>query len=124
MMRELVPVTALLLFFSPLALASQTACVFASGPSPDYYEIEFIEGDAKPMIVFSSTVFGSGKRYTLSPENYELNHFDQKAGTVDLEFENPGDAALPPPFGLVGRNGRAWFKTGPTIVEGKFKCDQ
>lgn len=120
----LIPTVALLACFSPPALASQTACVFASGLSSDYYELEFIgESDAKSVIVFSSTAFGSGKRYTLSPENYALKHFDQKAEAVDLEFDNPGNVALPPSFRLVGRDGRAWFKTGSVLVEGEFKCD-
>ena len=123
-MRKLISTVALLSFFGQSALASQTSCVFSTGQSPHYYELEFIGyGDVKPMIVFSSTVFGSGKRFTLSPDNYTLKNFNPKARTVDLEFRNPNDLTLPPSFGLVGTDGRALFKTGSMIIAGNFKCD-
>ncbi len=123
MMRETTLLVALLAVFSPCAIASQTACVFSTEPSPSYYEVEFIgDDDAKPMIVFSSTDFGAGKRFTLSAEHYALKRFDPKAGAVDLEFRNPGDVALPPSFGLVGNEGRTRLKTGSVTVEGELKC--
>lgn len=94
------------------------------GVSPHHYELEFIGyGDAAPVIVFSSTAFGSGKRLTLSPENYTLENFSQRARAVDLAFRNPDDLGLPSSFGLVGTAGRAFFKSGSMIVEGSFKCD-
>ncbi|HJR74421.1 MAG TPA: hypothetical protein VJ806_12360 [Luteimonas sp.] len=123
MMRESLLIVALLAFFSPAAFASQTVCVFEADPSAHYYEVEFIgDGDAKPVIVFSSTDFGAGKRFTLSVEHYVLKHFDPKAGSVDLEFHNPGDVTPSPSFGLVGSEGRARLKTGSMIIDGEFKC--
>lgn len=124
MMRKLIPALALLALSSPPALASQTACIFSTDRSPHYYELEFIGyEDVEPMVVFSSTVFGSGERFTLRPQDYTLKIFDRKAKKVDLEFRNPNDPALPPSFGLVGTDGRAWFKSGSVIIEGDFRCD-
>lgn len=124
-MRTLITAAAALAFFGQPALASQTACVFSAGQAPHYYELEFIGyGDAQPMIVFSSTAFGAGKRFTLKPENYSLRNFNPKAGTVNLEFRNPGDSSLPPSFGLDGADGRALFKTGSVIIGGNLKCER
>lgn len=123
-MPKLVSAVALLALLSQSAFASQTACVFSTGQSPHYYELEFIgDSDARLVIVFSSTAFGSGKRLTLSPASYTLKNFSQKARSVDLEFRNPNDRTLPPSFGLVGTGGRGWFKTGSMIIEGNFNCD-
>lgn len=123
-MRTLFCSAALLALSSQPALASQTACVFSTDRSSQYYELEFIGyDDAKPVIVFSSKDFGAGERFTLSAENYTLKDFNQKARSVDFEFRNPNDPALPPSFGLVGTDGRVWFKTGSTIIEGTFRCD-
>lgn len=123
MMRKLIPALASLALSSQPALASQTACVFSTDQSPHHYELEFIGyEDMEPVVVFSSTVFGSGKRFTLRPQDYALKTFDQKAKKVDLAFRNPNDPALPPSFGLVGSDGRAWFKSGSVTVEGDFRC--
>ncbi|QDH69703.1 hypothetical protein [Marilutibacter alkalisoli] len=117
------PVITLLALAGQPASASQTACFFDSGQDPEYYELEFIGyDDINPMIVFSSTVNGSGKRITLSSENYSLEHFSQKTATVHLEFRNPGDDSLPPSFTLIGRNGLAQLKIGPTAVDGSLRC--
>ncbi|MGR4871255.1 hypothetical protein ACIPRI_20630 [Variovorax sp. LARHSF232] len=124
MTRMIILAAAFMGLLSQSALASQTACQFSTGQSPHHYELEFVAySDAKPVIVYSSTTFGSGKRLTLSPENYSLKNFNQKEGRVDLEFRNPNDLALPPSFGLVGIGGRGLFKSGSVIVEGSFKCD-
>ncbi len=124
MRRKIILAVSFIGLLSQSALASQTACQFSTGQSPHYYDLEFVGySDARPVIVYSSTAFGSGKRLTLSPENYSLKNFSQKAGTVDLEFRNPNDRSLPPSFGLVGTGGRALFKSGSMIIEGSFKCD-
>jgi hypothetical protein len=123
-MGKLTPALVLFAALSQPALASQTLCVFSTDTSSDYYELEFIgNGDERPLIVFTSTRFRPGERFTLSPENYTLKDFNEKARRVDLEFLNPGNPALPPSFGLVGNGGRAWLKTGSTITEGSFTCD-
>jgi len=120
----LISAAALLAVWSQAALASQTACVFSGSQAPHYYELEFIGySDVNPMVVFSSTAFGSGARFTLSPANYTLKRFSQKAKSVSLDFRNPQDPALPPSFDLVGRRGRAKLKIGSIVTEGDLKCE-
>lgn len=121
---KLIPAWTCLLLASQSVSASQTACVFSADKAQDYYEVEFIGyGDTKPMIVFSSTSLGAGKRLTLHPGNYTLTQFSQKAGKVDMKFRNPEDPAQPPSFSLVGAGGRARLAIGSSIVAGDFKCD-
>lgn len=116
-------VTLLLALAGHPAVASQTACTFEGGKAPQYYELEFIGySDVNPMIVFSSTVFGSGKRITLQPQSYSLTRFSQKAAMVHLVFRNPGNRALPPSFSLVGRGGKAQLTIGATVINGSLKC--
>ena len=68
-------------------LGSQTGCTFSAGDTPDYYEIEFIGySDTKPVLVFSATTFGAGKRIALRPADYTLHHFSQKDGLSGLSF--------------------------------------
>lgn len=123
-MRKLALAATLLALIGQPALASQTACTFSAGDASRYYELEFIGyGDADPIIVFSSTTFESGKRITLSPADYSLRHFNQKARKVSLEFRNPRNLALPPSFNLNGVDGRAILTIGSSIVEGDLKCD-
>ena len=106
------------------ALASQTVCTFESGQSSPYYELEFIGySDATPMIVFSSTAFGSGQRVTLQSADYTLKQFSSSTAAVLLEFRNPGSGALPPSFTLTGRSGHATFRIGSMAVPGVFRCD-
>lgn len=123
-MRKLASVAILLALIGQPALASQTVCSFSAGEAPRYYELEFIGyGDADPIIVFSSTTFGSGERVTLNPEDYSLKHFSQKVGKVSLEFRNPKNIALPPSFSLNGADGRAILAIDSSIIEGDLKCD-
>lgn len=123
MRRRISLVIVLLALASQPAFASQTACTFEGGKPPQYYELEFIGySDANPMIVFSSTAFGSGKRITLPPENYSLKNFSQKAANIHLEFRNPGSGSLPPSFSLTGHRGHAQLKIGSTTVDGSLKC--
>ena len=124
MRQRIALVIALLALASQPAIASQTACTFQGGKAPQYYELEFIGySDVNPMIVFSSTEFGSGKRITLQPENYSLKKFSQKTAMVHLEFRNPGNGSLPPSFSLTARRGQAQLKIGPTVVDGSLICD-
>jgi hypothetical protein len=124
MIRKLASAATLLALMSQSALASQTACTFSAGEAPNYYELEFIGyGDTDPVIVFSSTTFGSGKPVTLNPADYSLMHFSPKARKVSLEFRNPKSLALPPSFNLNGADGRAILAIGSTVVEGDLKCD-
>ena len=117
-------VVVLLALASQPAIASQTACVFEGGKAPQHYELEFIGySDVNPMIVFSSTTFGSGKRITLQPENYTLKHFSQKTAMVHLEFRNPGNGSLPPSFNLTGQRDEAQLTIGFTAVNGSLKCE-
>ena len=123
MTQRIALVIVLLALASQPAVASQTACTFESNKASQYYELEFIGySDVNPMIVFSSTAFGSGKRITLEPENYSLENFNQKTAMVHLEFRNPGNGSLPPSFSLTGRSGKAQLKIGPTTVDGSLKC--
>lgn len=123
-MMHSIALAVLLILASQPALASQTVCTFESGKSSPYYELEFIGySDANPMIVFSSTAFGSGKRVTLQPADYTLQHFNSSLAAVLLEFRNPGNHALPPSFTLSGRSGRAKLKIGATAVGGTLHCD-
>ena len=86
--------------------------------------MEFIGyGDADPIIVFSSTTFGSGERITLNPADYSLKNFSQKARKVSLEFRNPQNLALPLSFSLNGIDGRAMLTIGSSTIEGDLKCD-
>jgi len=115
---------ALLLLATGPALASQTVCTFESGTSSPYYEVEFIGySDARPMVVFSSTAFGAGRRVTLQPADYTLKQFNSSTAAVLLEFRNPGSGALPPSFTLTGRGGHATFTIGSKAVPGVFRCD-
>lgn len=124
MRQRITPLVFLLVLAGPPAIASQTACTFEGGKAPQYYELEFIgDSDVDPMIVFSSTAFGSGKRITLQPENYSLKDFSQKAEMIHLEFHNPGVDSLPPSFILTGRRGRALLKIGSIAIDGSLKCD-
>lgn len=123
MKRKLVSTAILLALMGQPALASQTACTFSADDAFRYYELEFIGyGDTDPMIVFSSTTFGSGKPIALNPANYSLKHFSQKTGKVSLEFRNPKNLALPPSFNLNGADGRAILAIGSSIIEGDLKC--
>lgn len=124
MMRKLASVGILLVLMGQPALASQTVCTFSAGEASRYYELEFIGyGDADPIIVFSSTTFGSGERITLNPADYSLKNFSQKARKVSLEFRNPQNLALPPSFSLNGIDGRAMLTIGSSTIEGDLKCD-
>jgi hypothetical protein len=124
MIRKLASAAALLALVSPPAIASQTACTFSAGEAPRYYELEFIGyGDADPVIVFSSTTFGSGKPVTLNPADYSLKHFSPRARKVSLEFRNPKNLAVPPSFNLNGADGRAILSIGSSVIEGDLKCD-
>jgi hypothetical protein len=124
-MRQRIALVVFLLgLASQPAIASQSACTFEGGKAPQYYELEFIGySDVNPMIVFSSTAFGSGKRITLQPEHYSLKSFSQKAAKVHLEFRNPGNSSLPPSFNLTGQQGKAQLKIGSAAVDGSLKCD-
>lgn len=124
MMRKFALAATLLALVGKPALASQTACTFSAGDASRYYELEFIGyGDTDPIIVFSSTTFGSGKRITLSPADYSFKHFGQKARKVSLAFRNPKSPALPPSFNLNGVDGRATLTIGSSVMEGDLKCD-
>ena len=123
MKRKLAFIVILLALMVQPALASQTACMFSTDKATHYYEIEFVGySDTDPMIVFSSTVFGSGKRFTLHPSNYTLEHFSKKARAVSLEFRSQEGSAMPP-FTLVGTAGRASLKIGSNDIEGDLRCD-
>lgn len=105
------------------AWASQTACTFEGGQPPQYYELEFIGyGDAKPMVVFSSTAFGAGKRITLPVEHYSVENFRQVAARLRLAFRNPGNEALPPSFTLSARKGEGRLSMGSITVDGALHC--
>lgn len=124
MIRKLASAAAVLAILSQPAIASQTACTFSAGESPDYYELEFVGyGDADPTIVFSATTFGSGKPITLDPSNYSLKHFSPKTRKVSLEFRNPKNPAMPPSFYLNGTDGRAILAIGSSVIEGDLRCD-
>ena len=124
MRQRIALVIVLLALASHPAIASQTACTFEGGKEPQYYELEFIGySDVNPMVVFTSTTFGSGERITLQPENYSLKQFSQKTAMVHLEFRNPGNGSLPPSFSLIGQRGQAQLKIGSTAVDGSLKCD-
>lgn len=123
MMGKLVSTAILFSLMGQPALASQTVCTFSADDAFRYYELEFIGyGDTDPMIVFSSTTFGSGKPIALNPANYSLKHFSRKTGKVSLEFRNPKNLALPPSFNLNGADGRAILAIGSSIIEGDLKC--
>jgi len=123
-MMQRIGLAALLILVGQHALASQTLCTFESGTSSPYYELEFIGySDAKPVIVFSSTAFGAGKRVTLQAADYTLRQFSSSTAAVVLEFRNPGSGALPASFTLTGRGGDATLKSGSTAVTGTFRCD-
>lgn len=105
------------------AVASQTACTFASAQGSDYYEIEFIGyDDRRPVVVFSSTAFGAGRRIGLAPADYRLTAFSRAERRVDLAFRNPRDPALPPSFSLSGEGGRARLVIGTARIEGDLQC--
>lgn len=105
-------------------LASQTSCTFTTVDTPDYYEIEFIGyTDTNPVLVFSSTAFGSGKRIALPPADYTLNYFSRKEGRVGLEYRNPQNPALPPSFALAGIGANVWLTIGSARLRGELKCD-
>lgn len=119
----MVRIGALITLASQPVLASQTVCTFESAKASRYYELEFIgDGHVKPMIVFASTTFSSGKRVTLQAADYTLKHFDPGRAAVLLEFRNPGSTAWPPSFTLSGRRGRATLQIGSTAVGGTFRC--
>lgn len=126
MKQRIALVATLLALASQPTIASQTACTFSGGKEPQYFELEFIGySDANPLIVFSSSEFASGKRVTLNPTHYVLNHFSQSTATINLAFRNPGNQMLPPSFSLLtGHEGRAQLKMGSTIVDGELKCDE
>ncbi|WP_157498930.1 MULTISPECIES: hypothetical protein [unclassified Lysobacter] len=124
MRPRIVLATALLALFGQPATASQTACRFTGGESPQYYEVEFIGyTDIDPMVVFSSTTLGSGDLITLSSKQYTLKQFSQKTATVDLTFRNPGDDSLPPSFTLIGQKGKAQLKISTRTIDGSLRCD-
>jgi len=111
----------LLALLAQPVLASQTACIFSTGKTSQYYELEFIGyGDTKPLLVFSSTTFRAGQRIALPAA--DLKHFRQKARSVSLEFRNPGDPALPPSFTLAGTGAQAWLSIGSARLQGDSKC--
>lgn len=113
----------LLLTVSQPAFASQTACVFSTGKAADYYELEFIgDSGTKPLIVFSSTAFGDGRRITLDAARYRLTRFDQKTGKVQLQFRNRRDPSLPHSFSLAGNGGRARLSIGARHIDGEMQC--
>lgn len=105
-------------------LASQTNCTFTTVDTPGYYEIEFIGyTDTNPVLVFSSTAFGSGKRIALPTADYTLNYFSRKEGRVGLEYRNPQNPALPPSFALAGIGANVWLTIGSARLRGELKCD-
>ena len=124
MKRRPVPFIILLALISQPALATQTACVFSAGKAPRYYELEFIGyTDKDPTIVFTSTVVGPGKRFTLNQTNYTLQRFSQKARAINLEYRDRKNSALPPSFTLTGTGGRAKLSIGSTTIVGDLNCD-
>jgi hypothetical protein len=124
MMRILALAVVVPALVSQPAAASQTACVISSDKAPHYYELEFIGySDRDPMIVFSSTAFGSGKRFPLRSADYTLKQFNQQAGSVSLEFRNPNDPALPPSFNLTGISSGARLTIGPDTIRGVLACN-
>lgn len=122
-MRKPVHALMMLTLISQPALASRTACIFSGDTAAHYYEVEFIGyDDKKPMIVFSSTAFGSGKRITLQPGHYTLKHFSPKTQRIDLAFRNPNDCALPRSFRLVGTGDNARLDIGSSAIQGVLTC--
>jgi hypothetical protein len=123
-MRRLAPAVTLLALIGQPALASQTVCTFSAGEASRYYELEFVGyGDTSPIIVFSSTEFGSGKRITLHPADYSLKQFSPKSEKISLEFRSPENVAQPPSFNLNGADGRAILSIASSVIEGDLKCD-
>lgn len=113
---------AFLALASAPTMASQTACTFEGEKASQYYELELIGyGDSDPVVSFSSTALGSGKRSVLAPGQYRLRHFSARNAEIDLEFRVPGIDATP--FTLLGRNGLARLTVGSAIVDGSFRCD-
>lgn len=109
---------------APPVFASQTACIFSTGQTSPYYELEFIGyGDSRPTLVFSSTTFRAGQRIALPAAQYRLQQFSQQARSVKLEFQNPADPALPPSFTLAGTGEQAWLTIGSTRLLGDLRCD-
>jgi hypothetical protein len=105
------------------AFASQTICTFSSDSASSYREIEFIGDDeAHPIVVFSATSIDNGRRITLPPADYTLEHLDPADRRVSLVFRNPGDAALPPAFALTGTGERVWLSIGPDRIPGTLDC--
>lgn len=124
MVHKLASAAILLALIGQPALASQTVCTFSADEASRYYELEFIGyGDTDPIIVFSSTMFGAGKRITLHPANYSLKQFSPRTRKVNLEFRDNKNLALPPSFNLNGADGRATLTIGSSIIEGDLKCD-
>ena len=123
-MRMLASAVTLLALTGQPAYASLTLCTFSAGDASRYYELEFIgDDDTKPILVFSSTTFGSGKRITLHSADYSLKQFSPKARNVSLEFRNPKSLAVPPSFNLNGTGGRAILTIGSNSIEGYLECD-
>jgi hypothetical protein len=123
-MRRLAPAVTLLALIGQPALASQTVCTFSAGEASRYYELEFVGyGDTSPIIVFSSTEFGSGKRITLHPTDYSLKQFSPRSEKISLEFRSPKNAAQPPSFTLNGAGGRAILSIGSSAIGGDLSCD-
>lgn len=120
-MPKFAPALLLLALLAQPALASQTACTFASGATSPYYELEFIGyGDTQPLLVFSSTAFRAGQRIALPAA--DLQHFSRKARRVSLEFHNPADPALPPSFSLAGTGDQVWLSIGSARLQGALTC--
>ncbi|MDP3817103.1 hypothetical protein [Pseudomonas sp.] len=120
-MHKFASAVMLLTLVAQPVLASQTACIFSTGKTSHYYELEFIGySDTKPMLVFSSTTFRAGQRTPLPPA--DLKHFSQKARSVSLAFRNPEDPALPPSFTLAGTGDHAWLTIGSARLQGDLKC--
>lgn len=117
-------VVMLLMLATKAAVASQTVCTFSADSAPHYYELELVGyGDARPLIVFSSTTFAAGKRTPLPPASYSLDRLNRSDREIDLEFHNPDDSALPPSFTLKGSGERVWLTIGSTRIRGDLSCD-
>lgn len=113
----------LLALLAQPVLASQTACIFSTGKTSQYYELEFLGySDSTPMLVFSSTTFRAGQRIALPAADYRLKQFSQKARSVSLQFHNPEDPALPPSFTLAGTGDQAWLTIGSARIQGVLTC--
>ena len=119
-MRAFLLVISLLVLFSGSAVASSTACQFSGTYDEDLYEIEFIgHDDRAPLIVFSSTASGGGRRIALPAAHYELKTFDSGKQAVALRFTNPGNPSLPPSFTFDASGEQGILRIGSRRITGQ-----